>query len=103
MRILIYSETETAKKQLEVLRAEGHHASLRNPQYYAGEIEQADLVLAEKEEILKSYKEANVGTEFLIEAVSISTTEQETVFEPLPVIAEEIKEQFSQPVKKRRR
>ena len=47
MRILVYASDsdKDAKRVIEELRSEGHHASLRNAQFYAGEIEPSDGVV----------------------------------------------------------
>jgi hypothetical protein len=95
MRILIYSETENAKRQLMEVRQDGHHASLRNPQHFrANEIEQCDQVLAASAEIIEAYRAKGIEADFLIEAVSVQV-ESETCF-----TAEEVK---PQPAKRRRR
>jgi hypothetical protein len=74
MRVLIYSETENAKRQMLSIREEGHRASLRNPQFFSSsQLESCDLVLAESENILSAYQAKGIGAEYLIEAVTVET------------------------------
>jgi hypothetical protein len=80
MRILIYSETDAAKARRDELRAEGHHASLRNPYYFnPAQFDKAcDQVIADDPVILSSYLAAGIAIERL------SPEEGEGEFEPLP-------------------
>ena len=67
MRILIYSETDAAKVLLAELREEGHHASLRNPQFFnpAQFDKNCDGIVADDPAILLAYGEAGIKTETL--------------------------------------
>jgi hypothetical protein len=80
MRILIYSETDAAKARRDELRAEGHHASLRNPHYFnpAQFDKTCDLAIADDQKIISAYLSAGLRVE------KLSTETGEGEFEPLP-------------------
>jgi hypothetical protein len=60
MRILIYSDN---LELCEKLRSEGHHASLRNPQFFSeSEIEKCDAFVSDDERIVKAHKAAKIPT-----------------------------------------
>lgn len=61
MRILIYSETSEAKALQEHLRAERHHASLRNAQYFDRPDGSCDIAYADDERILNAYQSAGIA------------------------------------------
>ena len=61
MRILIYSETSEAKALQERLRAERHHASLRNAQYFDRPDRSCDIAYADDERILNAYQLAGIA------------------------------------------
>lgn len=65
MRILIFSETEQAKRKQAEARAAGHHASLRNPQYFnpVQPDRSADLVIADDGTILELYRSIGIAAE----------------------------------------
>ncbi len=67
MRILIYSETDTAKALLIGLREGGHHAVLRNPHYFnAAQFDQnCEKVFADDETILAAYGAIGIEAECL--------------------------------------
>ena len=67
MRVLIYSETDTAKAKRDELRKDGHHASLRNPQFFnpAQFDKNCDGIVADDPAILLAYGEAGIKTETL--------------------------------------
>ena len=69
MRILIYSETDAAKKAQAEAREAGHHASLRNPQYFnpAQFDKNCDGAVADDETILSAYEAAGIKTQRLTE------------------------------------
>lgn len=64
MRVLIYSESDEAKAKQASLRAEGHHASLRNPQFFNPEQfdKSAELVIADDKAILAAYDAVGINT-----------------------------------------
>lgn len=79
MRILIYSETDAAKVKLAELRAEGHHASLRNPYFFkTSELDKAcDLVVADDANVLDAYLAAGIAVERLTpEATAVDFVEE---------------------------
>lgn len=67
MRILIYSETDVAKARLAEFRAEGHHASLRNPHYFnPAQFDKAcDQIVADDQAILDAYFDEGIAVERL--------------------------------------
>ncbi len=83
MRILIYSESETAKAKLAELRKEGHHASLRNPHYFdpAQFDKTCDMVVTDDPAILDAYAAAGIDAQRL--------TPQETAEEREPPVEPE--------------
>lgn len=89
MRVLIYSETAEAKLKLDRLRSEGHHASLRNPQFFnSAQIEKCDLAIADNDVIINAYRDAGFETERLTASAQI----------PTPVIVEEVKPELAEAV-----
>lgn len=69
MRILVYASDsdKDAKRVIEDLRSEGHHASLRNAQFYAGEIEPADGVVVRhghSQKVVDAYEAAGKPVRF---------------------------------------
>jgi hypothetical protein len=69
MRILIYASDsdKEARQLIEELRTQGHHASLRNAQFYAGEIEPADGVVVRhgcSQNIVEAYEAAGKEVRF---------------------------------------
>ena len=68
MRILIYSESETAKKQLANLREEGHKTSLRCPELFdAKDVESCDLAITDRADIIEAYQAKGIEADWLIE------------------------------------
>lgn len=82
MRILIYSETDAAKAKRDELRAEGHHASLRNPQYFnpVQFDKTCNMAIADDQAILDAYIAAGIA----VERLTAEQGETEGEFEPLP-------------------
>jgi hypothetical protein len=69
MRILVYASDsdKEAKQVIETLRLEGHHASLRNAQFYQGEIEPADGIVVrhgQSRNIVDAYEAADKPVQF---------------------------------------
>jgi predicted ATP-grasp superfamily ATP-dependent carboligase len=78
MRILIYGEHSQAKEKMYELRKEGHHASLRNCDYFSpSETEKADLVIGSHEQILEAYQNIGVKTETFESAKDAKSVKKE--------------------------
>lgn len=87
MRILIYSETEEAKAKQAALRAEGHHASLRNPHYFdPAQMDKAcDLAIVDDAAIFDAYAAAGIK----VERLTVEETQpQEVIVETAPETAD---------------
>lgn len=67
MRVLIYGESERAKQAQAAMRAERHHASLRNPQFFnPGQFDRTpDLVVSDDAAILAAYRAVGIAVETL--------------------------------------
>jgi len=84
MRILIYSETDEAKSLLTELRETGHHASLRNPQYFEKIESGCDTAYADDERILAAYQAEGFAAHRITASVAESVSETELEIEPTP-------------------
>lgn len=84
MRILIYSETDEAKSLLTELREAGHHASLRNPQYFEKVESGCDAAYADDERILAAYQAEGFAAHRITTSVTESVGESEPEVEPTP-------------------
>lgn len=82
MKILIYSETAAAFAKRDELKAQGHHAVIRNPQYFnADQFDKSgELVIADDSKIIESYKGIGVAVELL--------TQSATAEAPVEAVAE---------------
>jgi hypothetical protein len=89
MRILIYSESDTAKALQADLRAERHHASLRNPQFFDKPDSTCETAYADEEAILNAYADAGIPAHRItypaVEAATDAPAEPaEATVEPTP-------------------
>lgn len=94
MRILIFAadNNPAAQELLTKKRSEGHHASMRNPQYFDGSLEPCSLVISDDAAVLTVYEAVKVETAQL-SAKSISAV-------AVKVAAEAESEPESAPAKK---
>ncbi len=90
MKILIYSETAAAFAKRDELKAQGHHAVIRNPQFF--NVDQFDntgeIVIADDSKIIEAYKSIGVAVELLT---------QPATAEPPAEVAEEAATEASEP------
>ena len=80
MRILIYSETDAAKALQAELREAGHHASLRNPQFFnpAQFDKHCEEVFADDPAIRAAYADAGINAY----VITIASTDAAPAAEP---------------------
>lgn len=100
MKILIYSETAAAFAKRNELKAQGHHAVIRNPQFF--NVSQFDktgeLVIADDLTILQAYEDVGIAVERLTQQV----TDEPPVEEIAEAAAETI-EPATEPVEEKPR
>lgn len=67
MKILIYSETAAAFAKRDELKAQGHHAVIRNPQFFnADQFDKSgEIVIADDPAIVQAYAGAGIAVELL--------------------------------------
>ncbi len=96
MKILIYSETAAAFAKRDELKAQGHHAVIRNPQYFnADQFDKSgELVIADDPAIAQAYAGAGIAVELLT---------QPATAEPPVEVVEEAATEASEPAEEKPR
>lgn len=96
MKILIYSETAAAFAKRDELKSQGHHAVIRNPQFFnADQFDKSgELVIADNPAIVQAYAGAGIAVEPLT---------QPAIAEPPVEVAEEAAAEASEPAEEKPR